>query len=114
MNPVRRLLPEKVAIELFTHRLYGPLVPVSPSVPDAGTRRAATAIEGVLGAATLIFSLLFFLFFCLPNRRRGNLARNRAAIAHACPDRRLHVAAAIIVISPCCLLQFSSFLSYTT
>src|SRR5258708_31620330 len=63
MNPLRRLLPATVAIELFTHRLYGPLVPVSPSVPDAGTRRAATAIEGVLGAATLIFSLLFFLYF---------------------------------------------------
>src|SRR5260370_30018526 len=73
MNPLRRLLPATVAIELFTHRLYGPLVPVSPSVPDAGTRRAATAIEGVLGAATLIFSLLFFLYFLPAESSAGKI-----------------------------------------
>jgi hypothetical protein len=42
----------------------------------------------------LIFSLLCFLFR-LPNRRRRNFAGNRAAIAQACADRGLYVAAAI-------------------
>jgi hypothetical protein len=82
-------------------------------VPDAGTRRAATAIEGVLGATTLIFSILFF-FFCLPNRRRGNFARNRAAIAQACPDRGLYVAAAIHSYLIQFLLGIPIFVFYTT
>jgi hypothetical protein len=82
-------------------------------VPNAGTRRGATAIEGVLGATTLIFSTLFF-FFCLPNRRRGSFARNRAAIAHACPDRGLYAAAAIHCYLIQLLLAIPIFLFYVT